>query len=147
MKTRSVFILTVVSLLTLALTAGSASAGRYHHRGHDRLKGVAIGVGAAILVTALINHARENSYRETEPCYVPPPPPQEYRQQGGHWEIRKQWVSPTYKRAWNPAHYDYNGVWVEGAWIEIVDQPGYWTENRIWVSATVSDYWRGRGQY
>jgi hypothetical protein len=146
MKTRSVFTITVVSLLTLALTAGSASAGRYHHRDHDRLKGVAIGVGAAILVSALINHSRDYSYREPEPCYVPAPPPQEYRQQGGHWEIRKEWVSPTYKTVWNPAHYDERGVWVEGVRIEIVDQPGYWTENRIWVSATVSDHWVGRGQ-
>jgi hypothetical protein len=146
MKTRSVFTITVVSLLTLALTAGSASAGRYHHRDHDRLKDVAIGVGAAILVSALINHNRDYSYREPEPCYVPPPPTQEYVQQGGHWEIRKQWVSPIYKTVWNPAHYDERGIWVEGARIEIVDQPGYWTENRIWVSATVSDHWVGRGQ-
>jgi len=144
MKTRSVFTITVVSLLTLALTAGPASAGR-HHRDHDRLKGVAIGVGAAILATALINHNRGYSYREPEPCYVPAPPPVRSHQ-GGHWEVRKEWVSPTYKRAWNPAHYDERGMWVEGARIEIVDQPGYWTENRIWVSATVSDHWVGRGQ-
>jgi hypothetical protein len=147
MKIRSIFTIAVVSLLTVALTAGPASARRYHHHNHDRLKGVAIGVGAAILATALINHTKDYSYRVPEPCYVPPPPPQEYRQQGGHWEIRRQWFSPTYKRVWNPAHYDERGIWVEGAWIEVVDQPGYWTENRIWVTATVSDHWAGRGQY
>jgi hypothetical protein len=146
MKTRSIFLTALISVLILTLTAGTASAGRAH-RGHDHLKGVAIGVGAAILVNALINHSRDYSYREPEPCYVPPPPPQEYRQQGGHWEIRKEWVSPTYKSVWNPAHYDNRGVWVEGTRIEIVDQPGYWTENRIWVSATVSDHWVGRDQY
>ncbi len=148
MKTRSIFTIAIVTILMLVLSTGPASAGRYHHHNnHDRLKGVAIGVGAAILVSSLINHSRDYSYREPEPCYVPPPPPQEYVQQGGHWEIRKQWVSPTYKRVWNPDHYDERGVWVEGAWIDIVDQPGYWKENRIWVSATVSDHWVGRGQY
>ncbi len=146
MKTKYISLIALISVLILTLTAGPASAGRYHHRDHERLKGVAIGVGAAILVNALINQNRDYSYREPAPSYVPPPPPQEYIQQGGHWEIRKQWVSPAYKRVWNPAHYENNGVWVEGAWIEIIDQPGYWTESRIWVSATVSDHWVGRRQ-
>lgn len=99
---------------------------------HYRWEGVAIGVGAAILGSALLNnmYSHPYAYQERAYNYSPPPPPR----RSGHWEMRKIWVQPTKKRVWNPAHYNHNGKWVRGKWIKVVHKPGYWTKERVWVA-------------
>ena len=136
MKKRSLSLIVIVTAITMFLTANTAFAGRKHH---ERWKGIAIGVGAVILADAIFN-GNNNSVRVSEPCYVkvPAPPPRYRAYHKGHWEIRDEWVPPTYKTVWNPGHYNRKGDWIKGAWIKIVDKPGYWKEERVWVSAKVS---------
>ena len=133
MKKRSLSLIVIISSLILVFTAGSASAGRAQH---ERWKGVAIGIGAAILGSAILNHNNYYYDREPERCYVPVRVPErrEYYHRG-HWEVRDEWVPPIYRTVWNPGHYTPGGDWIDGAWIKIVDKPGYWKEKRIWVSA------------
>ena len=138
MKIRSLTLFVLVSVLTLTLTANIALAGGIHH---ERWKGIAIGIGAAILGSAILNHNNYYPPREYEHCYVPTPPPVKQRSyHKGHWEVRDEWVPPVYKTVWNPAHYNQNGEWVEGTWIKIIDKQGYWTEKRVWVAATEIKY-------
>ena len=134
MKIRSLTLLVLASALALTLTANSAFAGGRHH---ERWKGIAIGVGAAILGSAILSHNNYHTSIAYENCAVPPPVHVKPSHRGGHWEVRDEWVPPTYKTVWNPGHYNPRGEWVEGVWIEIVDNPGYWTEKRVWVTANI----------
>lgn len=137
-KTIAIF---VAVCLTLALAAPAAWAGP---KQRHRWEGVAIGMGAAILGGALIN-----AHRYPPACNrggstviirgetrIDPPPryPVRRHDRRGHWETRRVWVSPAYERVWNPGHYDRGHRWVPGGWIEVVKEPGYWKEERIWVS-------------
>ena len=138
MKIRSLTILVLVSLITLTLTANPVFAGGRHH---ERWKGIAIGLGAAIIGNAILNSNRDYSDRESGYCEVVVPPPPVYNHQySGHWEVRDRWIPPTYKTVWNPAHYNRRGEWVNGAWIKIEASPGYWKEEKIWVAADTSSH-------
>lgn len=133
MEKKSLFILVLITVFTLVLLTPRAQAGpeeRY------RWEGIAIGVGAAILGGAILhnyNQSHRDQYvvqhkeaRVYTPAFRGP-------DRRGRWEIQKEWIPPTYKRAWNPGHYDDHGQWITAQWIEIVDQPGYWVEKRVWV--------------
>ena len=136
MKKRMLSLIVITTALTMTLTANSAFAGGRHH---ERWKGIAIGVGAAILGSAIINSSRDYSEREPEHCtVVVTAPPRHNPNYRGHWEVRDEWIPPIYKTVWNPGHYDRRGDWVEGAWIKIVDKPGYWKEKKVWVAANAS---------
>ena len=131
MKKRSIALLFIVSALALILASNSAFARGAHH---ERWKGIAIGIGVAILANAIINHNNYYTDRESERCsasaYIPERNESYYQ---GHWEVRDEWTPPIYRKVWNPAHYNARGEWVEGAWIQIVDKPGCWIEKRVWV--------------
>lgn len=121
--------LTCVSLLTVPAWAGSKQRHRW--------EGIAVGIGAVLLGTALLNSHKNIAAEETAsyhvpmshcaPRYCPPRPPR------AHWEIRRIWVPPTFKRVWNPAHYNHRREWIPGEWIKIIDEPGHWTEERVRV--------------
>ena len=137
MEKKSLLILVLITVFSFVLLTPQAQAGpeeRY------RWEGIAIGVGAAIIGSAILN-----SHQQSRPVKVVAyhqPPKSEFRHRSfhrkpvprSHWEIRKEWVPPTYKRVWNPAHYNQRGEWIEGRWIEIEDQPGYWVEKKVWVT-------------
>lgn len=125
-------------LLCCLLVVSSAWAGNVQR---NRWEGVAIGLGAAIIGSALFSN--HHHYPPARRYYSPPevyhhyPPASGYYAPSndcGYWEIRKVWVPPTYKRIWNPAHYNRRGEWVSGQWIEVEERPGYWEEKRVWVS-------------
>ncbi len=136
---KKILISIIAGIASLSLMIAPVHAGS---KQRHRWEGVAIGVGAAILGHAIIeNHLQHYPYeRPANDCYYPPRTPPHHREcpepsyNRGHWEIRKVWVAPEYERVWNPGHYDdYSRKWIPGAWIRIVNQPGYWSEERIWV--------------
>ena len=130
MKKTRLIILIIVSVFAISILTPNAYAGSTQKH---RWEGVAIGIGAAILGSALLNQHRPYVPPAPAPVYkAPPPPARSYY--GGHWEIRKEWIPPTYKKVWNPGHYDKMGHWVEGHWIEIVDRPGCWEETKVWIT-------------
>jgi hypothetical protein len=149
---KKILVSSIAVMVCLCLAASPAWAGS---KQRHRWEGVAIGLGAAIVGSALVNAARQPNNETTvanpnqtfnytpaqphvyapsmpspPPVYQAPPQPQCPR---GHWETRKTWIPETYRRAWNPAHYNRQGRWVPGGWIEIVDQEGRWVEERVWV--------------
>ena len=143
MNKKTSLILIFVSVFSLTILTPRAHAGSAQRH---RWQGVAIGIGAAILGGAIFNHHKKNRPRH-ESSYRPGPAPKHrhhkyerrkhYRKQHrrhGHWELRKEWVQPTLKRVWNPGHYNRHGKWIPAGWIEVEDQPGYWTETRVWVA-------------
>jgi hypothetical protein len=133
MEKKSLFILVLIAVFTLVFLTPQAQAGpeeRY------RWEGIAIGVGAAIIGSAILNNYYQSQHHEYVVYHKPARverPVHMYRPTPGHWEIQKEWVPPTYKRVWNPGHYDRYGEWIEGHWLKIVDQPGYWVEKKVWV--------------
>ena len=136
MKKRKLSILLITVLLCVSFLRPSAWAGS---KQKHRWEGVAIGVGAALLGCALFSQYNDRAtYSHNSPAVVPAPAyrhrPVRYSRYAGHWEARKEWVPPSYRRVWNPGHYNRRGEWVRGQWIEIVDRPGYWTQVRVWVS-------------
>ena len=133
MKRKSLIVFMLVAVLSFMLLSTPARAGS---KQSHRWEGVAMGIGAAILGSTLYN--LHKNYTECRPAPRPRhayrhPRPRHHRDRG-HWEVRREWVPPTFKRAWNPGHYDRRGRWVPGHWIEIEDRPGYWSETRVWVS-------------
>lgn len=128
----------ILATLCCFFAANSVWAGNVQR---NRWEGVAIGIGAAILGSALINHHRyahpapavvhhhRHHWSRSKAYYYNPPYPKRWR-----WKTRKIWIPPTYKRVWNPAHYNQNGQWVSGVWIEIVDRPGCWRKERVRVT-------------
>jgi hypothetical protein len=125
MKTKNLFILILATVFFFSFISSPAWAGS---RQQYRWEGVAIGIGAAILGNAILNDIY--SRPRTEPVYSYSPPPRP----SGHWEMRSIWVPGTEKRVWNPAHYSHQGRWVRGTWIMVVDSPGYWTKERVWIA-------------
>ncbi|RLC11179.1 MAG: hypothetical protein DRI57_19285 [Deltaproteobacteria bacterium] len=128
-----------LSLLTTSIWAGSKQRRRW--------EGVAIGVGAAILGHAILKDYRHHHTNEKigvdrhRGTYYAPPPPQRHRRvdcpprpsRRGHWEIRKVWAPPTYKKVRNPGHYNHRREWVPAKWIKIIEQEGHWIEKEVWV--------------
>ena len=133
MKKTMIITLIVLIAVAINLQASSAMAGS---KQRHRWEGFAIGIGTAIIGSAILdNHHNHHRYQPAPRHYrKPPPPPPRVKRHRGHWEMRKVWVPPNYKRVWNPGHYDRRGYWVDGDWIEIIDQPGYWEEERVWIA-------------
>lgn len=140
MKKRSLIPIVIVTAITMLITANSAFAGSKHH---ERWKGIAIGVGVAILGNAIFNQKNNHHIREPERCYVTvPAPPMHSTRRKGHWKVKDEWIPPTYKTVWNPGHYNRKGDWIGGTWIKIVARPGYWKEKKVWVAENVSKHRR-----
>ena len=137
MKKFAITSLALVFLLSVCSAQALAGSKQRH-----RWEGVAIGVGATLLGAALLNqHAPQgrawgsatvsNPHRASDRFSRNA----RYRQhRQGRWETRKVWVEPVIERVWNPAHYNRAGRWVQGRWITVERSPGYWKEERIWVS-------------
>jgi hypothetical protein len=134
MEKKSLFILVFIAVFTFVFLTPQAQAGpeeRY------RWEGIAIGLGAAIIGSAILH----NHYQSHHPKYAVYHKPAKHKRHDfrrhhhrrGHWEIQKEWVPPTYRRVWNPGHYNRRGRWIPGQWMEIVDQPGYWVKKKVWV--------------
>lgn len=132
MGKKSLFILGLITVFTLVFLTPRAQAGpeeRY------RWEGIAIGVGAAIVGGAILHNYNQGHDRyigRPQPARVYSPAYREHDRRG-HWEMRKEWIPPTYQRVWNPGHYDSHGQWIVAQWIRVVDQPGYWVEKKVWV--------------
>jgi len=95
---------------------------------HHRWEGVAIGIGAAILGSALINNCQpERVTIIKHNTYYQPNPPRHNR---SYCEPQRIWVPPSYKKVWNPGHYEY-GKWIQGRYIMVEKSPGYWVKERI----------------
>ena len=101
-----------------------------------RWEGVAIGIGAVVLGKALFD-ACHRPYAPTAPRpavaayhhYYQEPAPEP----AGHWETRKHWVPPVFKKVWNPGHYNRHGHWVPGRWLQVKVESGYWVKKKVWV--------------
>jgi hypothetical protein len=134
MKKTMMLVFSAIFLLSFSAAPALAGSKQRH-----RWQGVAIGLGAAILGSALINNCETP---ERVVAYAPPrqyhPGPSHFRPQG-HWETRRVWVPPEYERVWNPGHYEC-GRWVSGQWIDLEVNPGYWREERVRVSDARRDY-------
>ena len=140
MKIRSLTHIVLGSALILTLTANSAFAGGRHK---ERWEGIAIGLGAAILGSAILSSNNHSSDRVPERCPLPAPVYKRHNtHHKGYWEVRAEWIPPIHKKVWNPGHYNRKGKWIEGAWIEIMVKPGYWTERKVWVTADASRHRR-----
>lgn len=133
MKSKTILTMTLLAVFTIvaAIPSSSWAGSPQSHR----WEGVAIGVGAAIIGSAILKNMHQNysaADREPQPAEVhhyhhrPPRPT-------GYWDVQKEWVPPVYEKVWNPGHYDRHGRWINGRWIRIESQPGYWTEQRVWV--------------
>ena len=132
MKTKKILTVLFVSIFAIFVLASSSWAGSPQSH---RWEGVAIGIGAAILGKALFDAHYGSRAMAPAPqpaviehhYYQAPPEP------AGHWETRKEWVPPEYKKVWNPGHYNHHGHWVKGHWIQVEAESGYWVEKEIWV--------------
>jgi hypothetical protein len=110
MKKRNLIIIIIASLFSLIFILPSAWAGSPRQY---RWKGAAIGVGAAIAGSVLLNNC----------LYAHPPTRVEYRYMNLHrhryyyfpprhqrlWEVRKRWVRNRSRRVWNAGHYHHYG--------------------------------------
>ena len=144
MKKRSISLIVIIAVLSIIMITNLALAGSAQH---NRWKGVAIGLGAAIIGSAIYKQYKNQpsqAYSNQCPKYhrygYHPHPPAYNRH--GFWEIQKEWIPPTYKEVWNPGHYDDRGRWAEGHWIKIIDEPGYWVEKRVWIVNRAEKYRR-----
>ena len=131
MKSKTILTITMLTIFTIiaAIPSSSWAGSPQSHR----WEGVAIGVGAAILGSAILNNMHGNY-----PGVARQPQPAEvhhyhHREPAGHWEIQKEWVPPVYEKVWNPGHYNRHGKWIDGQWIQIEKQAGYWDEQKVWV--------------
>ena len=132
MKKKTLFILLLTVMLCISFLIPSAWAGS---KQRHRWEGAGIGIGAAILGSVLLKHYHKYySPNKHAPAPVYSYPATRHHRHRGHWEAGKEWVPPTYKRVWNPGHYNRRGQWVAGHWIKILEQPGYWTKTHVWVS-------------
>lgn len=139
---KKLFAILTAAALCLVFSSSSAFAGS---KQRHRWEGVAIGIGAAMLGSAIIHDVHVNHghtsvtygprrYCEPRPRYRPPRRPRPRPCKRGHWETKKIWVPPVYEKTWNPGHYDCNNEWIPGRWIRIEVESGYWKYERVWVS-------------
>jgi hypothetical protein len=109
MKKRNLIIIITASVFTLIFVLPSAWAGSPQQY---RWEGVAIGVGAAIVGSVLLNNClyahppTRVVYRYVSPLPHRYYPPSRYRR---HWDVGKSWVPNRRPRAWNPGHYNHHG--------------------------------------
>ncbi|MFH1103074.1 MAG: hypothetical protein V1714_04830, partial [Pseudomonadota bacterium] len=93
-----------------------------------RWEGVAIGLGAALVGSALLHHHGHYPRPEPVPVYrYPTPPPCEY------WGVERVWIPPAYDSVWIPGHCNRWGGWSPGRWEQRVRFPGHWEERPVCV--------------
>lgn len=137
MKKKNLLFILLAIILCISFLVPPAWAGS---KQRHRWEGVAIGVGAAILGSALFNSAYCASPRYSPPprrYYAPPrycPPPRRHYSPG-HWETRNRWIPPRRSRIWHEGCYNRHGHWIPGYW-EQRCRPGFWKEKRVWVSGS-----------
>jgi hypothetical protein len=122
--------LAIFSTFLYAPTSSWAGSPQSH-----RWEGVAIGIGAAIIGSAILN-----AYHDTPATapqrpeavvrvhYRPAPP-----QPTGYWQIQKQWVPPVYQKVWHPGHTNRHGRGGPGRWVQTEIRPGYWVQTQVWI--------------
>lgn len=132
----------VISIMTAVVVFICLSTAPAHADRKTR-EGFLLGVGAAVLGTAIYQGLKQPSgYREPRRYHVPPG--YERRSQcrdtrrhargpAGRWEIERIWVEPAYETRWNPGHYNRKGYWVNGRHEKFKVQDGYWEKRRVWV--------------
>jgi hypothetical protein len=132
--------ITTAIVMFVCLSAAPARADR------KTTEGFLLGVGAAVLGTAIYQGLHHSSgYREPQRHHAPPPAygyksqcrnDRRYvRQPVIRWEIQRIWVEPVFETRWHPGHHNRKGHWVGGRHEKIKVRDGYWTERR------------GRGRY
>ena len=130
MEKKKLLTLLIAAVLSCFFLITSVYAGSKHSY---RRQGIAIGLGAAILGSALYKTLSHPKLIVPNAHVFSHPARRKHWNQG-YWETRKEWGPPAYQRVWNPGHYNRHGAWVRGHWIKIVDRQGYMTETRSWVS-------------
>ena len=122
MKRRHVLITAIAGALILVMIGQPVWAGS---KQRHRWEGVAIGLGAAVLGSALLH---QRHYRRPIPdrIYLDPPPPR-----CRYWDYEEVWVPPAYEREWRPGRYNRWGRWIPGRWERSVVSPGHWEEQRV----------------
>jgi hypothetical protein len=136
MKMKTLISITTAVVMFICLSTAPAHADR------KTTEGFLLGIGAAVLGTAIYQGLNQSSgYREPQRYHAPPPAyghkPQcrndrRYgRQPVVRWEIRRIWVEPAFETRWNPGHYNRKGHWVGGRHEKIKVRDGYWKERRV----------------
>ncbi len=99
-----------------------------------RWEGAIIGLGAAILGSAIIHDRyppRHYDRRHPPRHYRPPPSPRRYYSNCEYYEYERFWVPPTYRETLIPGYYDQSGRWIPDRWRRWTVRPGHWEERRI----------------
>lgn len=132
----------LISIMTAVVVLICLSTAPAHADRKTR-EGVLLGIGAAVLGTAIYQGLKQPSgYREPQRYHVPPAYERgsqcrdtRRHAQGpsGRWEVERIWVEPVYETRWNPGHYNRKGQWVSGRHEKFRIQDGYWQERRVWV--------------
>lgn len=113
MKIKYIFLITITTILCLALLVPSAWAKR-----HRAWEGAAIFLGTAVLIDAFVHAAYANDRYYYAPAR---------RAVRSHHYCRhkKIWVAPVTERIWHKGYYNRRGRWIPGYW-EVIHRPGYW---------------------
>ena len=133
MNRKKYIAITILSVFTVFAFNIPALAGSPQQH---RLEGVVIGIGAVVLGKAIFD-----AYHHPYPPRAPQPVVASYHHNGrqpvhvpaGHWEMRKHWNPPVFKKVWNPGHYNRHGHWVPGHWLQVEVESGHWVQERVWV--------------
>ncbi|MEJ2658964.1 MAG: hypothetical protein P8012_17545 [Desulfobacterales bacterium] len=109
MKKKKYIIMIIATVFTVSFVVSSAWAGSPQQY---RWEGVAIGVGAVIVGSALLNNCLYAHppvrvvYRHVERPRHGFYSPSRYR---AHWSVEKRWGPNRSRRVWNPGHYNRRG--------------------------------------
>lgn len=128
MKNRTLFSIAGMTAFCFALMSAAPVYAKSPQR--YRWEGVAIGLGAAILGSAVLHHGYH--YRPAPPPYYrhPPWPEHPRRPECYRWETRREWVPPQYDWVWIPGHHGRRGHYAPGHWERRLISPGYWETKR-----------------
>lgn len=142
MRLRNLFIIVVAGILLTSMLSQpvwAKSAQRY------RWEGVAIGLGAALLGSAILHDGRNSRYDRYNPRPQHQPRYDRHYQKPRHrpWRARRYgyrpcdyydyerfWVPPVYDRFWRPGRHDPYERGVRGRWKKRMIRPGHWEERR-----------------
>jgi hypothetical protein len=142
MRPRNLFIIVVAGVLLTSLLSQpvwAKSPQRY------RWEGVAIGLGAALLGSAILHDSRNSRYARNysrpqhQPRYnrhyqKPRHRPRHYKRYGyrpcDYYDYERFWVPPVYNHFWRPGRYDPYERGVRGRWKKRMNRPGHWEERR-----------------